>query len=50
MRVPRAVAKFNSRITNPIALKFGLWAPTLGSREHVGRKSGKRYQTPLNIF
>ena len=50
MRVPRAVAKFNSRITNPIALKFGLWAPTLGSREHVVRKSGNRYQTPLNIF
>ena len=50
MRVPRAMAKFNSRITNPLALKLGLWAPTLGSLEHVGRKSGKRYRTPLNIF
>ena len=50
MRVPRAVAKFNRRITNPLALKIGLWAPTLGSLEHVGRKSRKRYRTPLNIF
>lgn len=50
MRVPRAVARFNRRITNPLALAFGGWAPTVGSLEHVGRKSGKRYRTPLNIF
>lgn len=50
MRVPRAVANFNARITNPLALAFGGWAPTIGSLEHVGRKSGKRYRTPLNIF
>jgi deazaflavin-dependent oxidoreductase (nitroreductase family) len=50
MRVPRAVAKFNRLVTNPLALKVGLWAPTLGSLEHVGRKSGKTYRTPLNIF
>ena len=50
MRVPRAVAKFNRRVTNPLALAAGLWAPTLGSLEHVGRKSGRRYRTPLNIF
>ena len=50
MRVPRAVAKFNRRITNPLALAARPWAPTLGSLEHVGRKSGKRYRTPLNIF
>ncbi len=50
MRVPRAVAKFNRHLTNPLALAFGGWAPTIGSLEHVGRKSGKRYKTPLNIF
>lgn len=50
MRVPRAVAKFNRRITNPIAVRFGGWAPLNGTLEHVGRKSGKTYQTPLNIF
>jgi hypothetical protein len=47
MRVPRAVAR---HITNPLALALGGWAPTVGSLEHVGRKSGKRYRTPLNIF
>lgn len=50
MRVPRAVARFNRRITNPLAVRFGGWAPLNGTLEHVGRKSGKRYQTPLNIF
>ena len=50
MRVPRTVAKFNRRITNPLAVRFGRWAPLNGTLEHVGRKSGKTYQTPLNIF
>jgi deazaflavin-dependent oxidoreductase (nitroreductase family) len=50
MRVPRSVASFNRYITNPLALAFGGWAPTVGALEHVGRKSGKRYRTPLNIF
>jgi deazaflavin-dependent oxidoreductase (nitroreductase family) len=50
MRVPRAVARFNRRITNPLALSLGGWAPLQGTLEHVGRKSGKRYRTPLNIF
>lgn len=50
MRVPRAVARFNRRVTNPLALKYGRWSPLNGTLEHVGRKSGKRYETPLNIF
>jgi deazaflavin-dependent oxidoreductase (nitroreductase family) len=50
MRVPRAVARFNRRITNPMARSVAGWAPTLGILEHVGRNSGKRYRTPLTIF
>ena len=50
MRVPRAVARFNRRITNPVARSLAGWAPLQGTLEHVGRKSGKRYRTPLNIF
>jgi deazaflavin-dependent oxidoreductase (nitroreductase family) len=50
MRMPRAVARFNRRITNPVARSFGQWAPTQGILEHVGRKSGRRYRTPLTIF
>jgi deazaflavin-dependent oxidoreductase (nitroreductase family) len=50
MRVPRVVARFNRRITNPMARSVAGWAPTLGILEHVGRNSGKRYRTPLTIF
>jgi deazaflavin-dependent oxidoreductase (nitroreductase family) len=50
MRVPRAVANFNSRVTNPMARSISPWLPGQGTLEHVGRKSGKRYRTPLLIF
>ncbi len=26
------------------------WAPSFGILEHVGRKSGKAYRTPLTVF
>jgi deazaflavin-dependent oxidoreductase (nitroreductase family) len=50
MRVPRAVANFNSRVTNPAARSISPWLPGQGTLEHVGRKSGKRYRTPLLVF
>jgi deazaflavin-dependent oxidoreductase (nitroreductase family) len=50
MRVPRAVANFNRRVTNPAARSITPWLPGQGTLEHVGRKSGKRYRTPLLVF
>ncbi|APD84071.1 nitroreductase family deazaflavin-dependent oxidoreductase [Mycobacterium intracellulare] len=50
MRVPRAVAKFNRRVTNPAARSITPWLPCQGTLEHVGRKSGRRYRTPLLVF
>ena len=50
MRVPRAVAKFNRRVTNPVARSLTPWLPYLGTLEHTGRKSGRRYRTPLLVF
>lgn len=50
MRVPRSVANFNRRVTNPLARSITGWIPTQGTLEHVGRKSGKRYRTPLTVF
>jgi deazaflavin-dependent oxidoreductase (nitroreductase family) len=50
MRMPRAAARFNRRIINPMARSLGQWAPTQGVLEHVGRKSGKRYRTPLTVL
>jgi deazaflavin-dependent oxidoreductase (nitroreductase family) len=43
MPVPRWVAKFNKRVTNPLQVKQGRW-PVLS---HVGRTSGATYRTPL---
>lgn len=50
MRVPRRVAEFNRRVTNPAARRITPWLPNLGTLKHVGRKSGKRYRTPLLVF
>lgn len=50
MRVPRRVARFNKRVTNPLARAISPWLPNLGTLEHVGRKSGARYRTPLLVF
>lgn len=50
MRVPRQVAEFNKRVTNPAARAITPWLPYLGTLEHVGRKSGKCYRTPLLVF
>ncbi len=50
MRVPRRIAKFNKRVTNPAARMITPWLPNLATLEHVGRKTGKRYRTPLLVF
>ncbi|SPM31812.1 nitroreductase family deazaflavin-dependent oxidoreductase [Mycobacterium terramassiliense] len=50
MRVPRALAKFNRRVTNPAARSITPWLPGQGTLEHVGRKSGNHYRTPLLVF
>ena len=50
MRVPRTVADFNRRVTNPVARSLTPWLPCLGTLEHVGRKSGRHYRTPLLVF
>ncbi|SEH89996.1 deazaflavin-dependent oxidoreductase, nitroreductase family [Mycolicibacterium rutilum] len=50
MRMPRVVATLNRRFTNPAARSIAPWLPYLGTLEHVGRKSGKSYRTPLLVF
>jgi len=50
MQMPRAVANFNSRVTNPVARSITPWLPGLGTLEHVGRTSGRHYRTPLLVF
>jgi deazaflavin-dependent oxidoreductase (nitroreductase family) len=46
----RWLAKFNIAVTNRITSLFAGWLPGFGILIHVGRKSGKVYQTPVNVF
>jgi len=50
MQLPQWLARFNRYVTNPIQRLWAGWAPTMGILEHVGRKSAKRYRTPLTVF
>src|SRR5579864_5397226 len=46
----RWLAKVNIILTNRITSLFAGWLPGFGILTHVGRKSGKVYRTPVNVF
>jgi deazaflavin-dependent oxidoreductase (nitroreductase family) len=46
----RWLAKVNIAFTNRITGLFAGWLPGFGILTHVGRKSGKVYRTPINVF
>ncbi len=46
----RWVAAFNLAVTNRITCRFAARLPGFGILTHVGRKSGKVYRTPVNVF
>ena len=46
----RWVAAFNLAVTNRITSLFAGWLPGFGILAHAGRKSGKFYRTPVNVF
>ena len=50
MQLPQWLARFNRRVTNPVQRLWAGWIPAFGILEHAGRKSGRRYRTPLNVF
>lgn len=50
MQLPQWLARANRRITNPVQRMWAGWAPSYGILEHVGRRSGKHYRTPLMVF
>ncbi|MGB6206525.1 nitroreductase family deazaflavin-dependent oxidoreductase [Mycobacterium sp.] len=50
MQLPQRLARFNRHVTNPIQRMWAGWAPSVGSLEHAGRRSGKHYRTPLTVF
>ncbi len=46
----RWLAKINIAVTNRITSLFASWMPGFGILTHVGRKSGRLYRTPVNVF
>ena len=46
----RWVAAFNLAVTNRITSRFAARLPGFGILTHAGRKSGKLYRTPVNVF
>lgn len=50
MQLPQGLARFNRHVTNPIQRMWAGWLPSFGILEHVGRRSGKPYRTPVNVF
>ncbi|BBZ35402.1 nitroreductase family deazaflavin-dependent oxidoreductase [Mycolicibacterium confluentis] len=50
MQLPQWLARFNRHVTNPIQRIWAGYAPTMGILEHVGRRSGRFFRTPLTVF
>ena len=46
----RWVVAFNLAVTNRITSRFAARLPGFGILPHVGRKSGRVYRTPVNVF
>lgn len=50
MQMPQGLARFNRHVTNPVQRLWAGWLPLFGIVEHVGRRSGKAYRTPVSVF
>lgn len=50
MPLPRWVARFNNRWTNRFMLPLAKTQRGFAVVHHVGRKSGRTYSTPINLF
>jgi deazaflavin-dependent oxidoreductase (nitroreductase family) len=50
MPIPLAVGKWNKAGLNRITRHLAPWAPGMGLIVHRGRRSGRRYETPVQVF
>lgn len=50
MPLPESLARFNRVVSNRVMRPLALIAPGFGVLHHRGRRTGKEYQTPLNVF
>lgn len=50
MPVPVGMRRVNRVVLNKVTRPFARWLPGLGVVVHRGRRSGKQYRTPVNVF
>jgi deazaflavin-dependent oxidoreductase (nitroreductase family) len=50
MPIPMRVARWNRAGPNRVIRHLAPWTPGLGVVVHRGRKSGRQYRTPVNLF
>jgi deazaflavin-dependent oxidoreductase (nitroreductase family) len=50
MPIPRVIARLNRVGLNRLARRVAPWVPGLGVVIHRGRRTGREYRTPVNVF
>jgi hypothetical protein len=50
MPLSKRVAHFNKHVTNRLTRHIAGWLPGFAIVSHVGRRSGRSYRTPVNVF
>ncbi len=50
MPLPASLGRFNRVVTNRVTRPAARRLPGFGVVEHTGRRSGRRYRTPVNAF
>jgi deazaflavin-dependent oxidoreductase (nitroreductase family) len=50
MPIPRKIARLNKAGLNRVTVHLTPWLPGFGVVVHRGRKSGRTYRTPVNLF
>jgi deazaflavin-dependent oxidoreductase (nitroreductase family) len=48
--LPKRLARFNTLVTNRLVRRVAAVLPGFGIVSHVGRRSGRLYRTPVNVF
>jgi deazaflavin-dependent oxidoreductase (nitroreductase family) len=50
MPLPKALARFNRVVTNRVVGPFAARLPGFAIVTHIGRRSGREYSNPVNLF
>lgn len=50
MPLPAWLARFNRRATNRVTRPIAGWVPGFAIVVHLGRRTGRLYRTPVNLF